>query len=139
MCYLPLTVIKCGLVSDISVDSWVWTKATCAVICCEFELFGEEATEFVGKMVETVIGASSGESDWSIGTTSIIETPSDVVPVCKIYFFCDWNIKRKKWQEENDIKLKSQFNAFDWFLLMLISLFYCFIHDFSFIPVYVFA
>lgn len=91
--HLPFTVIKC-LFSEISVASWVCTKATWAVICCEFELLGEEATELVGKMVDTVIGASSGESAWSIGTTSMIETPSDVVPVCKIYFFC-WQIWRK--------------------------------------------
>lgn len=83
--------MKCGFGSEISVASWVCTKATCAVICCELELLGEEATELVGKMVDTVIGASSGESAWSIGTTSIIETPSDVVPVCKMYFFCEIN------------------------------------------------
>lgn len=87
--YSPLTVMKCGFCSEISDASWVWTKATCAVIWCEFELLGEEATELVGKMVDTVMGASSDESAWSIGTTSIIETPSDVVPVCKMYFF--WN------------------------------------------------
>lgn len=84
--------MKCGFCSEISDASWVWTKATCAVICCELELLGEEATELVGKMVDTVIGASSDESAWSIGTTSMIETPSDVVPVCKIYFF--WNRNR---------------------------------------------
>lgn len=84
---LPFTVIKCGFVSDISPDSWVCTKATWAVICCELELLGDEATEFDGNIVDTVIGASSGESDWSIGTTSIIDTPSDVVPACKMYFF----------------------------------------------------
>lgn len=90
---LPLTVINCGFDSEISVASWVCTKATWAVICCELELFGDDATELVGKIVETVIGASSGESVWSIGTTSMIETPSEVVPVCKIYFFC------KKYQQ----------------------------------------
>lgn len=85
--YLPFTVIKCGFVSDISPDSCVCTKATCAVICCEFELFGDEVTELDGNIVDTVIGASSGESEWSRGTTSIIDTPSDVVPACRIYFF----------------------------------------------------
>lgn len=88
MINLPLTVINCGFDSEISVASWVCTKATWAVICCELELFGDDASELVGKIVETVIGASSGESVWSIGTTSMIETPSEVVPVCKIYFFC---------------------------------------------------
>lgn len=84
---LPLTVMKCGLDSEISVASWVCTKATWAVICCELELFGGDSTELAGKIVDTVIGASSGESAWSIGTTSIIETPSEVVPVWRIYFF----------------------------------------------------
>lgn len=83
----PLTVMKCGFPSDISLDSCVCTNATCAVICCELELFGEDATELAGKMVDTVIGASSGESVWSIGTTSMIETPSDVVPVWSMNFF----------------------------------------------------
>lgn len=76
--------------SEISVASWVCTKATWAVICWEFELFGDEAIELVGKMVETVIGASSVESVWSIGTTSIIDTPSEVVPVCNMNFFCSF-------------------------------------------------
>lgn len=80
--------MKCGLDSVISVLSCVCTNATWAVICWEFELLGDDAAEFVGRIVDTVIGASSGESDWSIGTTSIIETPSDVVPACRIYFFC---------------------------------------------------
>lgn len=92
-------MIKCGFDSEISVLSWVCTNATWAVICCEFELLGDEAAEFVGKIVETVIGASSGESDWSIGTTSIIDTPSDVVPACRIYFFYakinDWGNEKK--------------------------------------------
>lgn len=81
--------MKCGFVSDDieSVVSDAWTNATCAVICCELELFGDDAAEFVGKIVDTVIGASSVESDWSMGTTSIIETPSDVVPAWRIYFF----------------------------------------------------
>lgn len=84
---LPLTVIKWGLVLVISAPSWVCTKATWAVICCEFELLGDDAPEFVGKMVDTVIGASSLGSVWSMGTTSMIETPSDVVPVWSMYFF----------------------------------------------------
>lgn len=84
---LPFTVIKCGFPSDNSFDSWVCTNATWAVICCELELLGDDATELAGNIAETVIGASSGESDWSIGTTSIIETPSDVVPVWSINFF----------------------------------------------------
>lgn len=57
------------------------------MICCEFELFGDDAVELAGRMAETVIGASSAESDWSMGTTSIMETPSDVVPVWSMYFF----------------------------------------------------
>lgn len=57
--------MKCGFVSDEieSVDSGAWTKATCAVICCELELLGDDAAESVGMMVDTVIGASSVESD----------------------------------------------------------------------------
>lgn len=57
--------MKCGFESDDneSAVSGAWTKATCAVICCELELFGDDAAEFVGIMVDTVIGASSVESD----------------------------------------------------------------------------
>lgn len=57
--------MKCGFVSDDieSTVSAVWTKATWAVICCELELFGDDAAELVGIMVDTVIGASSVESD----------------------------------------------------------------------------
>lgn len=89
--YVPLTVMKCGFVSDDieSTVSGAWTKATWAVICCELELFGDDAAEFVGIMVDTVIGASSVESDWSMGTTSMIDTPSEVVPAWRIYFFCN--------------------------------------------------
>lgn len=71
--YSPLTVIKCGFssvvmncvfVSDKSVASCVCTKATCAVNCWEFELLGDDAADVdVGIIVETVIGASSVESD----------------------------------------------------------------------------
>lgn len=60
--YIPLTVMKCCFESE-SVVSAAWTNATCAVICCEFGLFGDEAAESAGIIVDTVIGASSVESD----------------------------------------------------------------------------
>lgn len=81
---LPFTVMKCF--GSVRFDE-SGTKATWAVICCEFEWLGDDESVFAGNIADTAIGASSAESAWSIGTTPIIDTPSDDVPVWIINFF----------------------------------------------------
>lgn len=115
--YSPLTVINCGFVS--SLFSEAWTKATCAVICCELELFGDEAVELTGKIADTVIGVSSEESVWSIGTTSMIDTPSDVVPVWRIYFFYLGNNGEEETKTEKFSRRFSNFNLENYRKLVL--------------------
>lgn len=73
-----------------SLSLWDCTTATCAVSCWDVELFGDDAPELL-VIADTVIGASSIESDWSIGTTPITDTPSGVVLVWRINFF--WKYK----------------------------------------------
>lgn len=80
--------MNCG---PVSLSVCVCTTATWAVSCWDVELFGDDAPELL-VIADTVIGASSIESDWSIGTTPITDTPSGVVLVCRINFFCKYKV-----------------------------------------------